>query len=135
MKMRFFLALCLLLFAAPLIAESKSAIAEPVDEVDPEWAKEKISEGAMLVDLRFYGNYVRSSLGGAINIPVDQLEKKIALLGTDKKRHIVFYGEDGTSVKNAIKLLRKKGFENLYNAGTFEDLAGNQAEFEQQVSR
>ena len=122
-----------LMLTSPVVwAEKKYILEEPTDEVDPEWAKEKISEGALIVDLRMYGSFIHGALGGAVNIPLAQLDKKIGLLGTDKQRHIVFYGYNGKEVKATIKLLRKKGFVNLYNAGSYEDLVGDQSEFENQ---
>jgi phage shock protein E len=58
----------------------------------------------------------------------DDFEDKINRLEKDKTYYL--YCRSGNRSGKAARMMRKKGFENVYNIGGFEDLAGSGFEAE-----
>ena len=67
-------------------------------------------ERGILIDVREAGQFGESHLAGARNIPLAQLESRLAELEKSKGGPIVVYGA-GSESNRAVKLLRKQGFE------------------------
>jgi len=68
-----------------------------------------VRAGALLLDVRSPGEYAGGHLGGAINIPVDQLASRISELPAGKK--IVVYCASGVRSAQAASLLDGRKFE------------------------
>ena len=78
-------------------------------------AKQLVAEGATLLDVRTPGEFGGSHLPGAKNIPVDELEARVAEL--DTSRPVVTYCAAGVRSARAASLLRTKGFT-VHDLGT-----------------
>lgn len=63
-----------------------------------------------VVDVREASAFSDGHIAGARNIPLAQLESRLADLEKSKKNPIVVYGAGGDA-ERAVKLLRKQGFE------------------------
>ena len=63
-----------------------------------------------VIDVRDSMPYGESHIAGARNVPLAQLESRLAELEKSKNRPIVVYGA-GSDAEKAVKLLRKQGFE------------------------
>src|SRR5690349_21110012 len=63
-----------------------------------------VSEGARLVDVRSPGEYAAGHIQGAVNIPVQELPKRVGELGKDKGRAIVVYCASGSRSAHAKRL-------------------------------
>ena len=87
-------------------------------------AKKLIKErNAQFVDVRTPEEFLSSQLPGAINIPlhvIDQLAEK----QLDKSRPIVVFCRSGQRSQMALQILKSKGFNEVFNMGSF--LAWNQ---------
>lgn len=94
------------------------AVAAPISV---EEGKEKIKQGALLVDVRTPDEFNAGHVENAINIPHDQVEKRLAEFGTDKNREIVLYCKSGRRAGIADTELQKLGFKNAYSAGGYRD--------------
>jgi len=67
----------------------------------------------VILDVRTEGEFEDGHLGGAINIPVDDLEQRIGEL--DDKDEILVYCRIGNRSTRAIGILRDNDFTKLYH--------------------
>lgn len=74
---------------------------------------DKIGEDDLLIDVRTPEEYLAGYIGGAINIPVDDLRGRLDELSTQKKIYI--YCEAGLRGYLAQRILRQSGFDRVYN--------------------
>ncbi len=86
-----------------------------VDDIKPVL----ISGKYRLIDVRtpreFSGNHIKN----AKNIPVQELGAKIEKAVPNKAMPILLYCHSGSRAIHAEKILRAKGYENIYNLGSF----------------
>lgn len=69
----------------------------------------------ILLDVRSRQEYEESHLNGAINISVYDLYKEAPEMLKDKEAIIIAYCTVGLRSENAINILRKMGYKNLYH--------------------
>ena len=79
--------------------------------------KEKVKNGALLVDVRTPQEFAKGHVSGAINIPYDQVANRIAELGDNNSREVVFYCQSGGRSGLATSTLLKLGWKNAFNGG------------------
>ena len=77
----------------------------------------------LYVDVRSPGEYAGGHVDGALNIPLDQLQRRIGELGGDRSREIVLYCASGGRSAMACGLLHQLGFERVRNGGGVGALA------------
>jgi phage shock protein E len=77
----------------------------------------------LYVDVRSPGEFAGGHVDGALNIPLDQLARRIDELGTDRSREIVLYCASGGRSAMACGLLHQLGFERVRNGGGIGALA------------
>ena len=83
--------------------------------------REKIKAGALVVDVRTPAEFASGAYQGAINIPLDQVKKRLADFG-DRKHAIVVYCRSGNRSVQAKILLEKSGFSDVTNGGGLKDM-------------
>jgi len=89
-------------------------------QADPE-LKQRIQDGAMLVDVRTPGEFASGSVPGAVNIPLDQLPKS---LGKFKgKNHVIVFCRSGNRSAQAESFLKQQGVSEVSNGGTWQQVA------------
>lgn len=69
----------------------------------------------VLLDVRSHQEYEEGHLKGAINIPTYDIYMNAPKLLKDKETIIIAYCTVGVRSKNAINILRKMGYKNLYH--------------------
>lgn len=84
--------------------------------VAPAEAKKLVKEGALLLDVRTPEEFAEGHLEGAKNIPVGELEKRLAEVG-DKGRPVVVYCRSGRRSESAKGILLKAGWKRVENLG------------------
>ncbi|MEX1192193.1 MAG: rhodanese-like domain-containing protein [Brumimicrobium sp.] len=90
------------------------------NSVSSEKLKEIIANGAYLVDVRSPGEFSGGSAEGAVNIPLDQIANRTdELKGKDS---IVVFCRSGNRSGQAKSILEQKGFKNIVNGGTWEEV-------------
>ncbi|SOE21081.1 Rhodanese-related sulfurtransferase [Spirosomataceae bacterium TFI 002] len=82
--------------------------------------QELLAKGAVLLDVRTSSEFKSGSVKGAINIPLDQLGNKLKML--KKNTPIITCCASGMRSGSATRLLKSKGFDEVYNAGSFRNL-------------
>ena len=83
--------------------------------------KEKISNGAILLDVRTREEYRSGHANGSINIPLDTLSGKMKSL--KKNVPIIAVCASGARSSSATSLLKNNGFE-AYNGGSWYNFNG-----------
>ena len=84
-------------------------------------AREKIRQGAVVIDVRTPSEYASGHYPGATNIPLHDLRNRLADAG-DRKKAIVVYCASGRRSAEAAKILAKAGFTDVTNAGGLGNL-------------
>lgn len=79
-----------------------------------------ISEGAFLVDVRTPQEFSDGSAKGAINIPLDQVQKQLEKF--KNKKHIIVFCRSGNRSSQAKSILQQNGFTNVTNGGTWQNV-------------
>lgn len=88
--------------------------------MDPNVVMEKIKAGAVVVDVRTPGEYRSGAYPEALNIPVQELSHRVSEL--PKNRPIVLYCGSGMRSASAVRLLLARGFSDVINGGSLDDL-------------
>ena len=83
--------------------------------------REKLAEGAKVVDVRTPGEFGGGHYPGAVNIPLDKLSNKMKKLGS-KDSSIVVYCASGSRSRVAVSRLRAAGFKDVINGGSLSGL-------------
>jgi rhodanese-related sulfurtransferase len=76
-----------------------------------------VQAGARLVDVRTPGEFAAGHLPGAINIPLQQLDDRLAEL-EPKDSPVVLYCRSGHRSGSAARTLKSSGFGMVYNLGS-----------------
>lgn len=75
-----------------------------------------VEAGALLLDVRSPEEFAAGHLEGALNIPVGELEARLAEVGA-KERPVVVYCRSGARSSRARSLLLEKGWQRVENLG------------------
>ncbi len=86
-----------------------------------ERVKQKISVGALVVDVRTPEEFARGHYKGAINIPLSEVPRRLSEFGA-KEKPIVVYCRSGNRSGKAKSILLKNGFIDVTNGGGFRDM-------------
>ena len=84
--------------------------------VDPVQATQLSNrENAVFLDIREDGEYKNGHIPESIHIPIRQLPDRIAELNKHKECPVIAYCRSGSRSNGAGSILKKNGFENVYN--------------------
>ena len=83
--------------------------------------KKKISEGAIIIDVRTPEEYFRGHIEKSINIPLDKLKQSLDLLN-DKEKTIITCCASVMRSERAKKILKKLEYSQVYNGGGWSSL-------------
>lgn len=73
--------------------------------------------GLLVIDVRTESEYRASGVEGAVNVPLSELERRIAHVARDKGAPIAVYCASGARSGLACTMLRHLGYANASNAG------------------
>ena len=71
------------------------------------------NQAPMLVDVRTPGEFQNGHLAGAINIPLQELDRRLQELRPYRDTELVLYCESGMRAGYAERMLRQQGFTEL----------------------
>jgi phage shock protein E len=80
-------------------------------------ARRIVDEGARLLDVRTPQEFASGHLPGAINIPVQELDRRMGELA-GKERPIVLYCRSGMRSGRAARMLEKAGYAAVHDLGS-----------------
>ncbi len=81
--------------------------------------KELVSNGASIIDVRTPGEFAGGHIKGAINIPLQQLEKNISKI--NKSKPVITCCASGMRSGSAKSILKAKGYD-VHNGGGWTSL-------------
>ena len=79
-------------------------------------------QGALLVDVRSAAEFASGNAPGTVNIPLQELGKRLAEI--PKTAPVVLCCASGTRSGMASLVLKKNGYKQVYNVGTWGKLLG-----------
>jgi len=79
-------------------------------------ARRLVEAGARLVDVRTPQEFANGHIPGAVNMPVQDLERRMGEL-TGKDRPIVLYCRSGARSSNAARMLKSAGYTEVHDLG------------------
>jgi rhodanese-related sulfurtransferase len=79
-------------------------------------ARKLVAAGARLVDVRSPQEYAGGHLPGAVNVPMQELERRLAEVGP-VDHELIVYCRSGHRSARATELLRQHGFTKVHNLG------------------
>jgi phage shock protein E len=85
--------------------------------------EELLQKGAVIVDVRTEGEFRSGHAKGSINIPFDKLNKSLSKL--NKNKPVITCCASGMRSESAMSILKKNGFLEVYNAGSWTRLNKN----------
>lgn len=77
--------------------------------------KEFLQNGAILIDVRSESEFAEKHSADAQNIPLPEIAKASGYL--DKSKTYILVCASGLRSRIATSMLKKKGFDNVYNGG------------------
>lgn len=110
------LSLALVLVSGALIAGEFLQRMSGVKQVGPAEATHMVNhKDALLLDVREKSEHQNGLLPGAVSIPLGEIEQRIVDLEKYRQRPLIVFCKNGQHGKRACGLLRKQGFESIYN--------------------
>ncbi|MCS6934554.1 MAG: rhodanese-like domain-containing protein [Chitinophagales bacterium] len=82
------------------------------------------STNTLLVDVRTPAEFAEGSANGAINIPLDRIPDELEKF--KNYENIVVFCRSGNRSSHAKDILERNGFQNVYNGGTWLEVASMQ---------
>ncbi len=82
--------------------------------------RDKINNGAVVVDVRTEEEYEEEHFPGALNIPVDRILVRKNEIPKDKP--VILYCASGARSAYAAHLLKAEGYKDVVNAGGLDDM-------------
>ena len=79
--------------------------------------KELLNNGALLLDVRTRGEYASGHAENSKNIPLDELGSSLNKL--NKEQNIVVVCASGMRSGSAVNMMKRNGFTNCYNGGSW----------------
>jgi phage shock protein E len=79
-----------------------------------------MARNATIVDVRTIGEYTQGSVGGSLNIPLAELQSRMASIPKDKP--VVTCCASGMRSASARSVLLSNGFKEVYNGGSWQKL-------------
>ena len=95
---------------------TKAAIKKPTTQEVKSITKREI----FYVDVRTPAEFAQGSVKGAVNIPLDQIEKQLVKFKGKKK--IIVFCRSGSRSSQAKAILEQNGITNVTNGGSWEDV-------------
>ena len=80
-----------------------------------------IEQGTLVVDVRTAKEFAAGHYNGAVNIPLDDIKKRINEFG-DKNRTVIVYCRTGRRSGIAKKILEEHGYKKVINYGGLKDM-------------
>lgn len=80
-------------------------------------ARELVAKGALLLDVRTTQEFAGGHLPGAVNIPVQDLDRRLSEVGA-KERPVVVYCRSGQRSARAARMLKGAGYQAVHDLGS-----------------
>ena len=118
MRYLFYIAICLLFISgcAKKQDDTTQTTGSSVSYQSPD-----TGESMLVIDVRTKQEYSSGHIKGAINISYNEIANKIENYTSDKNQKILLYCLSGSRSGVALSTLKKEGYTNVENIGSFDD--------------
>ncbi len=82
-------------------------------------ARELLDSGALVIDVCSSEEFVSRHVKGAVNLPLEQVRRRIADIEPDRARPLLVYCHSGGRSSIACRILRGLGYMEAHNLGSF----------------
>jgi rhodanese-related sulfurtransferase len=113
----------LLLAALTLLATPARAADPAPGIVDAPTARKLVSAGVKVVDVRTAGEFAAGHLPGAVNIPYDEIERRLGEVGPPGAP-VLIYCRSGRRSGIAAQRLEARGYTRVYDLQAYDRWAG-----------
>jgi rhodanese-related sulfurtransferase len=88
-----------------------------VPQISADEVKKSIDEKSdvVLLDVRTTGEFEKGSIAQSINLPVDEIDKKIETVVSDKSKTIYVFCLSGSRSVYAVDTMIKKGYTHVFS--------------------
>jgi phage shock protein E len=83
-------------------------------------AREKLKQGAVVIDVRTVEEYHARHLTNVVHIPLDQVKEGVTKKYPDKSKVLLLHCRSGRRSGIAEKEVRSLGYTNAFNIGSYE---------------
>jgi phage shock protein E len=83
------------------------------------YAREYQTRGGLLIDVRSPAEYKSGHLPKAINLPLNELDAYVPRLAQDKDQILLLHCKTGLRSELAAQRLRRQGYANAFNLGSY----------------
>ena len=90
-----------------------------VNDLDPEKAREMMTAGAVIIDVRSEEEYSSANLRSSLNIPLPEIKSSITTSVPDKEKIVLLHCRTGSRSLIGKRTLKQMGYSNVYNLGSF----------------
>ena len=110
-----------------LLAMGNACFAQATDISQAELMQRiKAKHAQLILDVRSPEEYKEGHVPGAINIPYDQIDSRLAEIGSYKNKDVVLYCVSGGRAEKAANILQSAGFSKLQHVdGDMDGWLGN----------
>ncbi len=88
-------------------------------QVNPAIAREWLSKGALVIDVRSEAEFQERHLPGAINIPLNRLGGEIGQHAANKEQPLLLHCLSGVRSGMGVSTLKKLGYQHVSNLGSY----------------
>jgi len=88
-------------------------------QIKADKARELIDSGALVLDVCSSAEFASRHAEGAVNLPLEQVRRRIADLEPDRARALLVYCHTGSRSTIACRILRGLGYSEVHNLGSF----------------
>lgn len=124
--MRIFIILLLSLLLTHNTIADNTSLRGNAEQAEAAWPL--IEEGALVIDVRSEEEYQAGHLPGAVNVPYEETEALIELIGPDQDRNVVLYCGSGRRAEAAQQSLEEASYTGVYNASGLDALLATQGD-------
>jgi len=82
-------------------------------------ARKYLEAGAVVVDVRTVGEFRSGHLSNAVNIPLDELQRRLPGRVPDKNQVLLLHCLSGTRSGIARRALKTMGYTHVFNLGSY----------------
>lgn len=107
-----------LVWLIPLVIVIGFLVFKKLGQVPKSEAVALLNKGALLLDVRSTGEFASEQVDGAVNVPLDSLEARIAGVAPDKNHPVLVHCLSGTRSAFAVRTLRRLGYTQVHDLGS-----------------
>ncbi len=85
----------------------------------PAAARQWLSQGALVIDVRTEGEFRQGHIAGAVNVPLDRLRDDISRHAPNKEQPLLLHCLSGTRSGVGRGVLRGMGYSKVFNLGSY----------------